>query len=124
MHRFISGPLMVLCGLCWIGFGLACLLVLLNYLSACTGCLLFGFLYSPDGKTELVQNAGDEARQSGWDLTFSSPKSVSVLWSQGSEEMRKEIQAAQEAAVKAALGYPERFAQEELGHNSKDVHRA
>ena len=31
--------------------------------------------YSPAGK-KLVQNAGKENRQPGWDLTFSAPKSV------------------------------------------------
>ena len=30
---------------------------------------------SPDGRRDLVQNAGDERRQTAWDLTFSAPKS-------------------------------------------------
>ena len=34
--------------------------------------------FSPTGE-KLVQNAGDKDRQSGWDLTFSAPKSVSIL---------------------------------------------
>lgn len=34
---------------------------------------------SPDGKQALVQNARNPDRQSGWDLTLSAPKSVSVL---------------------------------------------
>ena len=40
--------------------------------------LLNGF--SPDRLHPLAQNAGRNDRQSGWDLTFSAPKSVSVLW--------------------------------------------
>lgn len=55
----------------------------------------------------LVQNAGKASRQPGWDLTFSAPKSVSVLWSQLQGSPRKEIQAAHLEAVKAALAYLE-----------------
>jgi Ti-type conjugative transfer relaxase TraA len=55
----------------------------------------------------LVQNAGSDVRQSGWDLTFSAPKSVSVVWSQGSEEVRSGIQQAHDQAVKKALSYLE-----------------
>lgn len=60
-----------------------------------------------DGKTALVQNAGADDRQAGWDLTFSAPKSVSVAWSQASPEVRREIQEAQAEAVGKALGYLE-----------------
>src|SRR6478735_1903250 len=44
---------------------------------------IFAALFSGlDGRgTPLVQNAGSPDRQPGWDLTFSAPKSVSVLWS-------------------------------------------
>ena len=56
----------------------------------------------------LVQNAGDlENRKAGWDLTFSAPKSVSVLWSLLPKEQGAEIRAAHEAAVKAACAYME-----------------
>jgi len=63
--------------------------------------------YSADGKRKLVQNAGLEKRQPGWDLTFSAPKSVSTLWSQVDGEKRHAIQRAHEEAVKAALLYLE-----------------
>jgi len=66
--------------------------------------LFRGFL--ADGR-ELVQNAGAKDRQPGWDLTFSAPKSVSTLWSQGDEALRREIQAGHFEAVKAALAYLE-----------------
>ncbi|MCK4659383.1 MAG: relaxase domain-containing protein [Phycisphaerae bacterium] len=66
--------------------------------------LLDGF--RPDG-TKLTQNAGDENRQPGWDLTFSVPKSVSVLWSQADIQTRRQIQQAAAAAVEAALDYLE-----------------
>ena len=34
---------------------------------------------SPDGKYDLVFNAGVHSRQCGWDFTFSAPKPLSVL---------------------------------------------
>jgi conjugative relaxase-like TrwC/TraI family protein len=66
--------------------------------------LLQGF--GPDGE-KLVRNAGEKGRQVGWDLTFSAPKSVSVLFSQLDRASRDEIRAAQAAAVEGAMGYLE-----------------
>jgi Ti-type conjugative transfer relaxase TraA len=74
-----------------------------QFLNLCEG-------FSPLGTTRLVQNAGAENHRAGWDLTFSAPKSVSVLWSQADEATRKEIQEAQFEAVKKALEYLEREA--------------
>ncbi len=65
--------------------------------------LLRGF--SPDGAQPLIQGAGSPKHQPGWDLTFSSPKSVSALWSQADQEARRAIQEAQTAAVREALDY-------------------
>lgn len=65
--------------------------------------LLRGF--SPDGTQPLIQGAGSPKHQPGWDLTFSSPKSVSSLWSQADQEVRRAIQEAQTAAVGEALDY-------------------
>ncbi len=65
--------------------------------------LLRGF--SPDGTQPLIQGAGSPKHQPGWDLTFSSPKSVSALWSQADQEARRAIQEAQSAAVREALDY-------------------
>jgi len=67
--------------------------------------LFMGF--SPDGEKEWVQNAGQKdgyhKRCPGWDLTFSPPKSISVLWSQSSEETRTKIQLAHRRAIESAL---------------------
>ena len=41
----------------------------------------------------------------GFDLTFSSPKSVSALWALGSAEMAAAAMTAHRAAVKAGLAY-------------------
>ncbi|HET7445317.1 MAG TPA: MobF family relaxase [Solirubrobacterales bacterium] len=46
----------------------------------------------------------------GFDLTFSAPKSVSLLGALGGPEVGAEIAAAHAAAVKAALGYVQRHA--------------
>jgi len=58
---------------------------------------------NPAGK-ELVQGAGP-SHAPGWDMVFSAPKSVSVLWGTGDETTRKAIEAAHEKAVKEALSF-------------------
>ena len=63
--------------------------------------LLSGF--SVKGNAALVQNAGAQKRQSAWDLTFSAPKSVSVLWALASEAFRKDIAQCHREAVQASL---------------------
>ncbi len=65
--------------------------------------------FSPDGG-KLVQNAGKENRTAGWDCTFTMPKSVSVLWSQGDGTVRSEVEAAHARAVEAALAWIEKHA--------------
>src|SRR4051794_2067114 len=44
-------------------------------------------------------------RVPGFDLTFSAPKSVSVLFGIGDDELRHAIRDAHDAAVEEALGY-------------------
>lgn len=59
---------------------------------------------SPDGMP-LVQNVQSlkSTRVGGYDLTFSAPKSVSVLWALADEGVRLAIEDAQEKAARAAL---------------------
>lgn len=76
--------------------------------------------FSADGKTKLVQNAGKENRQIGWDLTFSAPKSVSVLWSVSSPAEREEIQRAQDAAVRETISYLEEGGASRTGKQGKE----
>jgi conjugative relaxase-like TrwC/TraI family protein len=54
--------------------------------------------------------ATSAVRVPGFDVTFSAPKSVSVLLGIGEEPLRREIRGAHEAAVADALGYLERHA--------------
>ncbi|MBI5386440.1 MAG: relaxase domain-containing protein [Verrucomicrobia bacterium] len=70
--------------------------------------LLAGFM--PDGRQKLVQNAGAKDRQTGWDLTFSAPKSVSVYWATIPEPTRQVVEDAQRHAVEKALRYLEQTA--------------
>ncbi|HET8956550.1 MAG TPA: MobF family relaxase, partial [Solirubrobacterales bacterium] len=46
----------------------------------------------------------------GFDLTFSAPKSTSVLWALGGHPVAAEVKAAHASAVEAAVGYLEREA--------------
>lgn len=57
----------------------------------------------PTGKA-LVQGAGP-SHAPGWDMVFSAPKSVSVLWGTGDLQTRKAIEAAHEKAVGEALSF-------------------
>ena len=58
--------------------------------------------YSPSGEA-LVQNAGDPERRAAWDLTFSAPKDVSVLWAVADRETRDEIERVHDRAVAETL---------------------
>ena len=49
-------------------------------------------------------------RRSGWDLTFVSPKSVSILWGLSPDSLREHIVAAYRNAVLAGLGILSRHA--------------
>lgn len=70
---------------------------------------------------KLVQNAGKPNRQSGWDLTFSAPKSVSILWSQLRREEQQQIQEAHAAAVVATINYIEKnYAYSRIGRGGTE----
>lgn len=53
--------------------------------------------------TPLVQNAGKPKRRIGWDLTFSAPKSVSLIWTAASDEVKEQILFAHKTAVTKAI---------------------
>lgn len=67
--------------------------------------LLQGF--HPRTGKPLVHNAGSAKRRSGWDLTWSPPKSVSVAWSQATPEVRAQIENAMRESVWRAIAYLE-----------------
>ncbi len=66
--------------------------------------------FDPRTGEVLVQKAG-ENRRYAIDLTFSAPKSVSIAWAVGDEEVKKGIEAAQDRAVEKTLAFiEEKFA--------------
>lgn len=64
--------------------------------------------YCPKGNA-LCEAPGGKHRH-GWDLTFSAPKSVSILWARADESTRQAIQKSQQEAVIAAVTFLERHA--------------
>jgi conjugative relaxase-like TrwC/TraI family protein len=76
--------------------------------------------FSPDGKTPLVRNAGDN-HIPAWDLTFSAPKSFSALHTLDKYSLFSKIQ---KVAVNAALSYLEQqAAQTRRNAGSKDIEK-
>lgn len=65
--------------------------------------------FHPGTGEALAKNAGAE-HKSGWDLSFSAPKSVSTAWAVADVDTRAAIQAAQDRAVKSTLAFLEQHA--------------
>ena len=71
----------------------------------------------PTDNTSLI-TVRRKDRLAGFDLTFSAPKGVSLLFALGDPELSLAVRRAHDAAVGQALGYLEREAGEVLrGHN-------
>jgi conjugative relaxase-like TrwC/TraI family protein len=62
--------------------------------------------FHPETGSALVQRAGDSHRP-GWDLTFSAPKSVSVVWGIADDEQREAIERVHSLAVERTLLFAE-----------------
>ncbi len=62
------------------------------------------------GSGEQLRRPIKEGAVTGFDLTFSAPKSVSVLFGVGDEDVSRAVRDAHEGAVREALGYIEREA--------------
>jgi conjugative relaxase-like TrwC/TraI family protein len=62
------------------------------------------------GTGERLKRLGGRSRVAAFDLTFSAPKSVSVLFAVGDPALGRALVEAHEAAVAAAVGYLEREA--------------
>ena len=63
-----------------------------------------------DGSAPLTRSGQGRQRVPGFDLTFSAPKSVSLLFGLADPEVSRAVREAHEAAVHAALDYMERHA--------------
>jgi conjugative relaxase-like TrwC/TraI family protein len=64
----------------------------------------------PRDPERLLGNGYSEKSVRGFDVTASSPKSVSVLWAVGDDWVRAEVLAAHDAAVAAVAGWVEAHA--------------
>lgn len=64
---------------------------------------------SPFSQTPLAKNAGN-GHKAGWDLTFSAPKSVSLVWAVSDQLTQTAIANAHDQAVTQALAYLEKRA--------------
>lgn len=62
------------------------------------------------GASLLSSSGGRLDRVAGYDVTFSAPKSASLLWGLGDETLRRQLEDAQEQAVRAALALLDREA--------------
>jgi Ti-type conjugative transfer relaxase TraA len=60
----------------------------------------------PEGEAALVQRAGAHHRP-GWDLTFSAPKSVSIVWGVAETAEREAIERAHTQSVERTLVFAE-----------------
>lgn len=80
--------------------------------------------FHPKSGEKLVQNAGAENHRSGWDFTFSAPKSVSLAFAVADSDQQKQIETAQKKAVKAALKYIEQYAEVRTGKGGKERENA
>lgn len=60
----------------------------------------------PGSEEPLARNAG-QSHKAGWDLTFSAPKSVSLVWAIAEGELHQQLTAAHTRAIERALAYLE-----------------
>lgn len=91
----------------WVGEGAAQLGLVGSCDSDAVRNLLHGF--HPKNERPLCQNSGHDNRTAGWDLTFSVPKGVSVLWAFGSPEVQSIVEAAHAEAVDQTIAFLERY---------------
>lgn len=91
----------------WIGRGAIALGISGREISDEYHSIMQGF--APNGKTPLCSVPG-ESHQPGWDLTFSAPKSVSIVWAVADHSLREKISDAQLVAVKRAISFLENHA--------------
>ena len=79
---------------------------------------------SPQDGSPLAARRGGSSRVSGFDLTFSAPKSVSVLWGLSDSETSAAVRAAHDRAVAEGLAYLERHATvARRGHRRRESDR-
>jgi conjugative relaxase-like TrwC/TraI family protein len=91
----------------WTGRGAAALGLAGQVQAARFNALMVGADPSDPGLERRLRDSRGEPKVVGFDLTFSAPKSVSVLFASADEGTAGQLIAAHEAAVRAALDYVE-----------------
>jgi len=69
-------------------------------------------LFHRDALVALAEARRPATNVAGYDITFSVPKDVSLLWARGDDDVRAEVLASIDAAVEAGWNYLERNALE------------
>ena len=91
----------------WAGRGAAALGLAGQVEAAQFNALMAGLDPSDEALERRLRDSRGEPKVVGFDLTFSAPKSVSVLFAAGDEQTAGQLIAAHESAVRAALEYVE-----------------
>src|SRR4051794_2308245 len=91
----------------WVGRGAAALGLAGEVDAGAFNALMAGVDPSDPQLERRLRDSSGESKVVGFDLTFSAPKSVSVLFAAGDEQTAGELTGAHEAAVRAALEYVE-----------------
>jgi conjugative relaxase-like TrwC/TraI family protein len=91
----------------WVGRGTAALGLAGQVDAGAFNALMAGADPSDPQLERRLRDSPGESKVVGFDLTFSAPKSVSVLFAAGDEQTAGEFIGAHEAAVRAALEYVE-----------------
>ena len=91
----------------WAGRGAAALGLAGQVQAATFNALMAGVDPSDPDLERRLRDSRGEPKVVGFDLTFSAPKSVSVLFAAADEGTAGQLIAAHEAAVRAALEYVE-----------------
>lgn len=86
------------------------------------GKLLQGF--HPTTGEALASNAGGD-HKGGWDMTFSAPKGVSVIWALADQATRIAIEYAQKKAVQQGVKFLERhaFSNRDRGDSTSPINK-
>jgi conjugative relaxase-like TrwC/TraI family protein len=71
---------------------------------------------------EVLGRRYGEGSVRGYDATFSAPKSVSLLWALGDEQVREQLVEAHDTAVDAVLGWVEDHAHTRLRQHGHVMH--
>src|SRR5687768_15553404 len=91
----------------WTGRGAAALGLAGQVEAAQFNALMAGLDPSDETLERRLRDSRGEPKVVGFDLTFSAPKSVSVLFAAADEQTAGQLIAAHESAVRAALEYVE-----------------